>query len=97
MFVAQFTTERSVTMAQSSSSNFYVIGIGTSAGGLEALEKFFTNMPPDEQMAFVVVQHLSPDYESHMVELQFMKRWKFRSYTFNGVATPEGHFARRRR
>jgi len=56
-------------MAKKSRSDFYVVGIGTSAGGLEALEKFFTNMPPDDQMAFIVVQHLSPDYESHMVEL----------------------------
>ena len=56
-------------MANTPSSDFYVVGIGTSAGGLEALEKFFTNMPPDDQMAFVVVQHLSPNYESHMVEL----------------------------
>ncbi|MCB8978144.1 MAG: PAS domain-containing protein [Ardenticatenaceae bacterium] len=56
-------------MNESSPVNFYIVGIGTSAGGLEALEHFFTNMPPDDQLAFVVVQHLSPDYKSHMVEL----------------------------
>jgi two-component system, chemotaxis family, CheB/CheR fusion protein len=47
----------------------YCIGIGASAGGLEALETFFSNMPADSGAAFVVVQHLSPDYKSLMVEL----------------------------
>ncbi len=47
---------------------FYV-GIGASAGGLEALESFFSHMPPDSGFAFVVIQHLSPDYKSMMVEL----------------------------
>ncbi len=50
-------------------NNFYVVGIGASAGGLEALEKFFDNMPPGNGMAFIVVQHLSPDYKSMMVEI----------------------------
>jgi two-component system CheB/CheR fusion protein len=45
------------------------VGIGASAGGLEALESFFSQMAPDSGMAFVVIQHLSPDYKSLMVEL----------------------------
>ncbi len=44
----------------------YVVGLGASAGGLEALEQFFENMPVGTGMAFVVVQHLSPDFESLM-------------------------------
>ena len=56
-------------MTDQDPDNLYLVGIGTSAGGLEALEKFFTNMPASKDFAFVVVQHLSPDYESHMVEL----------------------------
>ncbi|MFN2312408.1 MAG: chemotaxis protein CheB [Spirochaetia bacterium] len=48
---------------------FYAVGIGASAGGLEALEIFFDNIPPLPDFAFVVVQHLSPDYESLMGEL----------------------------
>lgn len=48
---------------------FHIVGIGASAGGLESLEKFFENMPSDSGMSFVVVQHLSPDYKSLMVEL----------------------------
>ncbi len=47
----------------------FCVGIGASAGGLEALEQFFRNMPPDSGLSFVVVQHLSPDYKSLMVEL----------------------------
>jgi two-component system, chemotaxis family, CheB/CheR fusion protein len=47
----------------------FCIGIGASAGGLEALEQFFKNMPADSGLSFVVVQHLSPDYKSLMVEL----------------------------
>jgi len=47
--------------------DFYTVGIGASAGGLEALEKLFDNMPTDASgMAFVVIQHLSPDYQSMM-------------------------------
>jgi two-component system CheB/CheR fusion protein len=47
----------------------YVVGVGASAGGLEALEQFFDEMPSDTGLAFVVIQHLSPDYKSLMVEL----------------------------
>ncbi len=49
--------------------SFPVVGVGASAGGLEALEIFFDNMLPDSGMAFVVVQHLSPDFKSLMDEL----------------------------
>ncbi|XXY45872.1 chemotaxis protein CheB [Sorangium sp. So ce269] len=47
----------------------YVVGIGASAGGLEALEHFFDNIPKESGMAFVVVQHLSPDFRSLMDEI----------------------------
>ena len=47
----------------------YVVGIGASAGGLDALERFFDHLPPDTGMAFVIVQHLSPDFKSLMDEL----------------------------
>ncbi len=49
--------------------DFPVVGVGASAGGLEALEKFFKAMPVESGMAFVVVQHLSPDFKSVMDEL----------------------------
>lgn len=47
----------------------YVVGIGASAGGLEALERFFESVPADSGMAYVVVQHLSPDFKSLMGEI----------------------------
>lgn len=46
-----------------------VVGIGASAGGLEALETLFDHLPADTQMAFVIVQHLSPDFDSMMEQL----------------------------
>ena len=46
-----------------------VVGLGASAGGLEALREFFDRVPPTTGCAFVVVQHLSPDYKSIMDEL----------------------------
>ncbi len=49
--------------------NFYVVGIGASAGGLEALQEYFKEMPGDIGAAYVVIQHLSPDYKSIMDEL----------------------------
>jgi two-component system CheB/CheR fusion protein len=47
----------------------FVVGIGASAGGLQALEEFFTYLPDNLHAAFVVVQHLSPNYPSLMTEL----------------------------
>ena len=48
---------------------FPVIGIGASAGGLEALEQFFRHTPPDCGMAFVIVQHLPLQDKGLLVEL----------------------------
>jgi len=46
-----------------------IIGIGASAGGLEALESLFDGLPTEGGAAYVVVQHLSPDFKSMMDEL----------------------------
>jgi len=48
---------------------FPIVGIGASAGGLEAIEQLFKNMPPDSGMAFVIVQHLDPARHSSMPEI----------------------------
>jgi two-component system, chemotaxis family, CheB/CheR fusion protein len=48
---------------------FPVVGIGASAGGLEAFEQFFTGLPADTGMAFVLVQHLSPPHRSILPEI----------------------------
>ena len=46
-----------------------IIGIGASAGGLEALEQFFRNMPTDSGMAFILVTHLDPNHDSLLTEI----------------------------
>ena len=53
----------------SDDKNSFIVGIGTSAGGLEALKIFFDNLPSDFNHAIVIVQHLSPDYKSLMADL----------------------------
>lgn len=49
--------------------DLFVVGVGASAGGLESLELMFDAMPKDCGFAFVIVQHLSPDFKSLMGEL----------------------------
>ncbi|MEI6115135.1 MAG: chemotaxis protein CheB [Burkholderiales bacterium] len=49
--------------------HFPVVGIGASAGGLEAFEQFFRNTPADIGMAFVLVSHLDPNYHSILTEI----------------------------
>lgn len=48
---------------------FPIVGIGASAGGLEALEQFFSHVPDKMGVAFVVVQHLDPNHKGMMAEL----------------------------
>src|SRR4051812_42446205 len=52
-----------------SSLSFPVIGIGASAGGLEALLSFLEHVPADSGMAFVTIFHLSPEHESSAAEI----------------------------
>ncbi len=49
--------------------SFYIVGMGGSAGGLDAFKQFFANMPTDSGMAFVLVSHLDPTQKSMMPEL----------------------------
>lgn len=48
---------------------FFIVAIGASAGGLQALESFFSHLPENPGAAFVVVQHLAPDFKSLMPEI----------------------------
>ncbi|KUO76435.1 MAG: hypothetical protein APF77_17925 [Clostridia bacterium BRH_c25] len=71
-------------------NNFYIVGMGASAGGLEALEQFFANMPLADNLTFVVIQHLSPDYKSFMPEL-LSKHTKMKVYQIqNGMQINPG-------
>ena len=63
------TSEQTERPSEPASHNFRIVAIGASAGGLESLERFFSHLPADTGMAFVVLQHLSPDFKSLMDEL----------------------------
>jgi chemotaxis methyl-accepting protein methylase len=52
-----------------SDSSCFIVGLGASAGGLEALEQFLSHVPADSGMAFVVIQHLDPTYKGMLPEL----------------------------
>ena len=56
-------------VAPVASAAFPIVGIGASAGGLEALEQFLARVPPGSGMAFVIVQHLDPTRKGIMPEL----------------------------
>jgi two-component system CheB/CheR fusion protein len=65
------SSERSVQARSSphKPGDFPVVGIGASAGGLDACKKFFGALPAGNGMAFILVQHLHPDHASMMVDL----------------------------
>lgn len=71
--VAPGTTAALTDMAvsETAAAQFPIVGIGASSGGLAAFEAFFSGLPDDADpdMAFVLVQHLSPDHESILAEL----------------------------
>ncbi len=50
-------------------SGFPIVGLGASAGGLEAFEQFFRHVPADSGMAFVLVSHLDPSHASILTEI----------------------------
>jgi two-component system CheB/CheR fusion protein len=66
---AELTSEQDPDAHSEAEAPSYIVGLGASAGGLESLEKFFMPMPTDSGMAFVVIQHLSPDFKTMMDEL----------------------------
>lgn len=61
--------EISVNENSPSQNHIRIVAIGASAGGLEALKAFFKSVPEGSRNAYVVIQHLSPDYKSMMGEL----------------------------
>ena len=56
-------------LSKSVPANFPIVGIGASAGGLEAFEQFFRHASPDSGMAFVLVPHLDPSHASLLTEI----------------------------
>ncbi|QEG43810.1 Autoinducer 2 sensor kinase/phosphatase LuxQ [Roseimaritima ulvae] len=56
-------------MEESTSERPVVVGVGASAGGLDALMRMFSSLPDDPPMSFVVVQHLDPTHDSALTEI----------------------------
>ena len=68
--VASSTEKRRISILKNSNSRLFpIVAIGASAGGLEALGQFLSNMPPASGMGFVVIQHLDPDHKDILPEL----------------------------
>jgi two-component system CheB/CheR fusion protein len=67
--VAAGPTAAKTAAARAPRDPLRVVGLGCSAGGLEACADFFTGLPADTGMAFVVVSHLDPDHKGMMPEL----------------------------
>ncbi len=65
------TKKEKSTATKKEKNDFYVVGVGASAGGLAAFESFFSGLPErvDPGMAFVLIQHLAPDHESMLTHL----------------------------
>ncbi len=67
---APVTSDGTEEEAENASSlPFHVVGIGASAGGVEAYIELFDHLPIDTGMAYVVVPHLAADQKSHMTEI----------------------------
>ena len=64
-----YATVNTMTESRPSKIENYIVGIGASAGGLEALQTFFAALPPDTGVPYVVIQHLSSDYKSLLCEI----------------------------
>ncbi|MCX6047587.1 MAG: PAS domain-containing protein [Chloroflexi bacterium] len=69
-------------MPKAGTPRFPIVGIGASAGGLKALEQFFTYMPAQSGMAFVVITHMSANQRSELPEI-------LQNYTFMEVSQVE--------
>ena len=64
--MADTNTDKNVIPSQ---NLFPVVGIGASAGGLESFKKLIAAIPADSGMAYILVQHLHPEYESTLSEI----------------------------
>jgi two-component system CheB/CheR fusion protein len=67
-----------------------VVGVGASAGGLEAFTELLTHLPNDTGLAFVLIQHLDPSHESHLTEL-LSKACKMPVSEVKGETSPQAN------
>ena len=66
---SKLSPHRPAASTENISDAFSIVGLGASAGGLEAFEQFFRHAPPDSGMAFVLVSHLDPSHASILTEI----------------------------
>ncbi|OUQ52585.1 hypothetical protein B5E62_01420 [Lachnoclostridium sp. An118] len=69
MYMTKVNQTMETTREDQSLKSPLIVGIGASAGGLEALQQFFQHMPGNSGLSYVVIQHLSPDYKSLMADI----------------------------
>ena len=72
-------------------TDFPVVALGASAGGLEAFRKLFDALPADSGMAFVLIQHLDPSHASMMVDLLSSHTTKKVQQAADGMPLAPGH------
>src|SRR3954467_11854662 len=70
---------------------FSVVGIGASAGGLEACSEFLAAMPSDSGLAFVLVQHLAPDRHSMVADILSRKTRMKVEQVQDGMPVEQNH------
>jgi two-component system CheB/CheR fusion protein len=61
--------EKKPAAKNSSKGNFLIVGLGASAGGIQAFNEFFRNVPQKLGAAYIVILHLSPDHDSKLAEV----------------------------
>src|SRR5713101_341654 len=67
--IAQKVAPRAISSPETKENSFPIVGIGASAGGLEAFTAFLKHLPSDSGMAFVLIQHLDPKQHSELTDL----------------------------
>jgi two-component system, chemotaxis family, CheB/CheR fusion protein len=70
--------------------SFPVVGVGASAGGLEAFSELLGNLPTNTGMAFLLVQHLDPTHSSFLVEILSKQSGMPIEEAREGVENPAG-------
>lgn len=69
MGAGQKSQPKVVEQLQKKPTDFMIVGLGASAGGIQALQEFFRNVPENSGMAYVVILHLSPDHDSKLAQV----------------------------
>ena len=71
--------------------NFTIVGIGASAGGIQALEEFFQNLPNDLGMAYIIIMHLAPDRKSNLDDILQKKTKMIVKPVIEGINVKPNH------